>query len=421
MVLTLMQFCLRTILLLLYLSSFPLMGQRPDSLLGEWNQGAGDTNQVLTGLHLTHYYLPRNPPLALSYLDQTRCLADSLDFLKGQFNTRVYEIAYYQTREDRERCWELAQTLLPMVAKNGSVLYRQRSYQELANASRALSRPETETYFQEALKLSDTISLPWESNRARYYFATWLVEQNRYDEAAELLQKVLDTPLDESHRILQATAYSLMGKIWLSLADYGRAKTAFLHSLALRQTQPNPSSLAHVQQSLGILYSTMGGQLDSARIFLLAAMENFRQAGNLAALPGNHNNLAQLYQELDSAAQARYHFQAAIKAYRFAQSNHNYLRTLSNLGAFEVQQGNTRRGLSLLQQAETQADSLGIPILQQGIYLNLYKAYETVGHYSRAYHYKGLYHTLKDSLLEETNRTTIAEIEVRYEHEKKER
>ncbi|MEL7340349.1 MAG: tetratricopeptide repeat protein, partial [Bacteroidota bacterium] len=396
-----------------------------DSLRTLWWSLPQDTMRIMTGLRYGQRLFTHQPDLGLAILNESACLADSLYFVKGQFYTLTLTYDYYLNKGQAEDAWKQAQLIFDWSQRFERLLYKQEAYQKLGSAAANLNRHEAEDYFRQALALGEAANpadeMAVEADlRTRYLFSQFLVEHGRSPEAMEIIQQAVAIAREREDIEKEISLLGMVSALWSRLEEFEKAIETQREVLLLRQTLEQPNGLAHSYQIIGGTYYGMQ-QNDSAIYYTETALRLFEQTNDLPGISSSHNNLAQMYDQAGDAAKTNEHFQKALDTYLRMQEFTGLVRTKINFGAYLVRQGQVEEGLKAIEAGLQKADSIDNKLLVRLGYLVSAESYASIGRYQESYDYRLRYQSLKDSFINEQNIVAIAELEKKYETERKER
>ena len=170
-----------------------------------------------------------------------------------------------------------------------------------------------------------------------------------------------------------------MGTIYIQLKDYPKAMETFLEIMDVFTKLNNKKGLAHVSLSIGYIHHEEGRFEDALEYYFLAE---------------------KIYQELG--------YQQDIAM------------CYENIGSVYSEQKKYKIAIEYLQSGLDIALEIGSLERQRDIYHNFSNTYVELGNYRKAYEYHQLFSQISDSLLNENKTEQIAELEARYENERKE-
>lgn len=396
-----------------------------DSLRNIWWSCPDDTTKVMAGLRYGQRLFAYQPNLGLAIINDASCLADSLYFTKAQFHSRSLLFDYYQKMGQWELAWKQAQVVFEWATKHERQLYMQNAYLKLGTAAANLYYPEAENYFLQALSIAEAAS-PNDKTavevdiRTRYLYSQYLINLGRSLEAMEILQVGVEQCQTLQDQRKEIVLLNTISTLWSKLENFEKAIQTQRHILKLRKNQDNPNGLAHSYQTLGGTYYGMK-QNDSAIHYSEASLTIFEQTHDLKGQASSHNNLAQMYEVEDEILKVEHHYEKAIELYHLMDDFDGFIRTKINLGAYQVEQGQLKKGFEAIIKGTHQADSLGNKMLRRLAYRTQYRSLAKMGRYREAYEFRNRYQQLKDSMINEENLATIAELEKKYETARAER
>lgn len=177
--------------------------------------------------------------------------------------------------------------------------------------------------------------------------------------------------------------------------------------------------LANIYNSLGLLYREIN-EFDKA-------IENHKKGVEEAGLSGDNRMIAVISLNLASDLDYEENFQLiessinkALKAFVDMGDKKGEAIALNNLGSvYLANQKSEKAVLFLLESIEKAKEMDFKPLLSHNFFL-INKAYSDQGNYKKANEYALLLYDMNDSLLNESKVQQIAELEIKYETEKKE-
>lgn len=258
----------------------------------------------------------------------------------------------------------------------------------------------------------------------------------------------------------QAVASKILGQVYYIKGEYELASKAYITSLNLYEKLKNKSGQADVYNEMGNMMRQHGDN-NTAEKYLLKAMQLCTEVNDLKGLATSNNNLGIVFETKGVLDSAMMHYQKAlsiyimvndsigmgysydyigvIHAYRneFAQSVYNLKRGLAirellhdrqsmaysyvNLGEASLARGNTKDASGFFQKSLTIAQEMSSSNLISYNYKKLSEIAAKENNFKEAYTLQQKYAVINDSLFNLKRNEQIAEIQTRYETEKKEK
>jgi two-component sensor histidine kinase len=250
------------------------------------------------------------------------------------------------------------------------------------------------------------------------------------------------------------------GLVFRSLGQIDSAVHYFYQSLEVKEQLGDTSSMAYSYNTLGETFA-MRKEFEKAEPLFLKALEGFQQTGNAPMEYGLYLNLGGFYRDQGKLAEALPYIQKGLAYYevngpqrevgrgkyilgglyfdqgKYAESEAAYLESkavfdslksdmrilgcLLRLSEVALAQGQNSRALELARAGRKKALELGTREQEAQALQVLIDVHKKEGNYRSALEYTESYHTVMDSVVNIKTRQTMAELEQKYESERRER
>lgn len=192
-----------------------------------------------------------------------------------------------------------------------------------------------------------------EDVEAKIHLGEVLGDQGRLDEAAEVLQEVVDV---EPHH---PRAWFLLGKFAILAGESRRAIDDYLvHALVVQNRLGNLQGKGDVVNALGIAHQDLGNWDEAAQHFEEAVAIR-RDVGDLRGVAGSLNNLATVEALQGDYQEARSRLEQSLEISRDLGDRAGMAQIHNTLGVFEEERGAYREALEAFRQALTIRRDLG--------------------------------------------------------------
>lgn len=236
------------------------------------------------------------------------------------------------------------------------------------------------TYFQKALNYGQNHLNPIQKTSISMNLANLHTRTKNYKKAARVYEEVLKLTPEISNIDLKATIYHNYGALLSSMKKFEQSIDMFHMGRRLREAGELHDDLANTYYNLGLAFEDWGKQ-DS-----------------------------QLY----------YYNLCRMQAQKTKNQNSLYFANTALFKTFKAA-GNTQEAIKYIYKAnEIARHTQNLKQIYES-YGNIADFHDQLGHYKKAYEYHVLYSTLKDSFLDEQSQNKIAELNTRFETERKER
>lgn len=235
---------------------------------------------------------------------------------------------------------------------------------------------------------------------------------------------------DRAVKLQQARLLYLIGRIYQEQGNYKQAQSYFSKALPIYTETNDKKGIADVSLSLAIvLYDSSNndntqtfvfkGTHKEAMEYALKAKKIFEKLNDANGIVRADNHLAYI-----SAGQADFGLgvQYALEGLKVAQQAGNKEMEASingTIGDIYYAQGNYKSALEYIDKCYEGAKAINNNHFIRDIYLSYASIYAKLNDYKKAYQYRILYNGLKDSLINAQSNKQIAEINAKYDSEKK--
>ncbi|MCX6268852.1 MAG: helix-turn-helix domain-containing protein [Bacteroidetes bacterium] len=240
------------------------------------------------------------------------------------------------------------------------------------------------------------------------------------DHALEFYRKALEIQMGDNDST--AAAYTLSNIAGIYSKSLGNEKgLEYNHqSLMIFRKLNDFRGIAYVLNGIGIYYNSVH-KYDSAKIAFREAIRNYQKIPYYEGMSFAYSNLGEIFLKENNQAQALTCFTHSIRLADSGKSEIARCTALTSLGKIYLQTGQIKKASSALHLSLEIAVSRNFKEAMADNYLALATLYKQKGELNPAFHYGRLYIETRDSLFRENSQKVIAEMEARYEAEKKER
>lgn len=243
---------------------------------------------------------------------------------------------------------------------------------------------------------------------------------SNYDQAMEFYLRALDIRRSIGDQSLISYSLNDIGGVcWLS-KNYDEALDYYTQALEIREQLGDKLLIANSYKNIGIVYKDKG---DTEK-----AVENYNRALDIYKNMKDLKGQASVLNYIGNLERKRGNFNTAIESYSKSfeiSSEENDLLgqayTLLNLGELYLEKNNKKEAISNFEKSLQIAKELEDKNLIKSIYRNLSETYASSSKFEKAYEYYKYYSDFMDELLAEESSKKIADMQNRYEAEKKEK
>jgi two-component system NarL family sensor kinase len=244
-------------------------------------------------------------------------------------------------------------------------------------------------------------------------------DQGFYEKALACYLKSLS--IRESMDDKQGMAYVLgnIGLIYDAQRNYPKALEYYKRSLEIRMELDDQQGIATSLINIGMIYYAQD-KFDDAKEYFKQALRisdasDFKR-GRAAAL----NNLGDVCREKKQYAEAAPYLEKALQINTEMGDQMGIANVCHSLGIVNRQTGNAELAVRYFEKSLKIAEESGLRELKMNNYRELTELYSKQGNYALAYTNQSLFIAIKDSIYNEESMTKLADLQIKYETEKKE-
>ncbi len=286
-------------------------------------------------------------------------------------------------------------------------------YKNMANYPKSLEfhNNALEISTQDKDKKSIAASL---NNIANIYYL-----QSDFPKALEVHFKSLKIKEEIGDKKGIAVSLNGVASIYYLQKNFDKAMEFYLKSAKLREENGD-------RAGVGLVYNNIGGifkdkkQYKEADSCFLKALTIQKELGEINSYSNTLNSRAGNYFIQGKYAEARLCFQEALPIQEKNNDKFGIATSHNNLGYICLMEGDYNKSDSYLTEALKLAKEIGLKDLIKEIYFNFSLLKQKQGNYQQAFYFQGLFIEMKDSVYNENSTKLIAEMNTKYDTEKKE-
>lgn len=212
-----------------------------------------------------------------------------------------------------------------------------------------------------------------------------------------------------------------IGVIYSFLSENNKALEYYLKAIKLKELgENNTLEMAYSYNNLAMVYKKLKNY-DLAITYYKKSLDIKRTHKDLQGIASSSNNLASTYISIGEYKLAEKYAFDALKIYTDMQNDNGIVSSLNNLGYLYMEKKEYKKALQYSKQANELSLKTGNKQHSLRSYGLTVKIYEYLGDYKNAYFYHQKYFDYKDSLFNAESEKQIADIQTKYETEKKEK
>jgi tetratricopeptide (TPR) repeat protein len=243
---------------------------------------------------------------------------------------------------------------------------------------------------------------------------------SNYSKALEYYLKSLKLNEEIGDKTGIATSSVNIGNIYEELKNYNNALEYYQNSLKLFKETNNKMGISVCINNIGLIYSAMGNYQESLK-FYLESLKISEKMESLMDISNSLMNIGTTYFLLKNYEKALDFFLRALKLSQDNENKYDIALILNNIGANYTLLGNYDNAYTYLNKSFKVSKDIGARDLEKENYQYFSELYLEKKDYKKALEYYKLYIGVKDSIFTDESSEKIAEMQTKYETEKKEK
>lgn len=401
---------------------FSLNNAKIDSLEALLQSKVVDTNKVTILKELCWLNARDSPDRALEYGNRGLQLAQNINFKKGVADCLNNIGIVYQKlgnyEESRRRYLEALDIREELNDQNGMASCIGNigiTFSSLGNYDKALE------YHFDALKIKESIEANLDGiARTLGHIGFVYTHKGDYEKAIEYLLKALKMRQDLDNRRSEIACLHNLGILYERLGNYEDALECYDKALELSVSLDYQRDIAISLVNIGHVYNDQR-KLQKSLGFYLESLKIFKKINDKNGTAICLNNIGEIYNLQLNYQEAIHYYQKSILIFKELGSKENVGIVLYNIGEIYYNRGFYEKAIEQSNESLIIAEEIGAKESIKNALSLLAMAYVKLNQFEKAYQYQLGYAEIKDSLINEDKNRQIAEMQTKYDTEKKEK
>ena len=211
-----------------------------------------------------------------------------------------------------------------------------------------------------------------------------------------------------------------IGVIHAKNGNYELAEDYFERTLEIVKRRKRPIAISDCYMALGNV-STSKKDFKIGLDYFSKALEITKKENDSTRMALCLNNIGILYVEMKDVKKAKFYYEQALEIDERREDKKNIAIGLVNVASCYIKLNESKKAIENLTRALELSNNVKSPDIQQQIFEALSNAYSADKNYEKALYYFKLHTSLKDSIFNISSSEKIAQVESKYQFEKKKR
>ncbi|OFY83022.1 MAG: hypothetical protein A3F72_18660 [Bacteroidetes bacterium RIFCSPLOWO2_12_FULL_35_15] len=322
---------------------------------------------------------------------------------------------------DIARAWEYSRQIYALAHRLNIQKYIASSYIQYGNLYDDVSNSDSALfYYQKALSYSQQHDLKKQQGSALNGLGCVYLNTGDYSKSMENLLKALKIYETINYKSGQASCLNNMGLVARNTKKQNKAIEYYLQALAIKEEVRDTAAFGNTLNNIGLTYYETE-RYDQAMSYYFKALSFARISGDSGSTAMILQNIALIYNQKYDTKNALKYYESAMKLYHTLDDKNGEAITNCNLGMVYHRMHDDEKAIAFNLKALNMFREINSKDWIAEVYKNLFQIYSLKHDYEKALHYHVKFVELKDSLFTTENNRSLAEMETKYESEKKQK
>ncbi len=429
--------------------------------IGEPTQTLYDTTRILLLNELAQLYLRVVPQKALELSEQAETLSKAIDYTNGLATSYNVQGTVNRMKGDYTKALSLHEKALEISEKEGDKPSQATTLKNLGNVHFSQGKyPEALKFYHLSLDMHEKVDDRYGVAVAYNNIGLVYKNQGDYDKALDAYMHSYEIFNEINNKKGLANSYNNIGLIYIKRGDISKALESYLESLKIVEEIGDKVTQSSTLNNIGNIYFQQENYAKALE-FYEKSLELKRELGDKSGIAVSYSNIGGVYSHQGNYVKALESTLEALKIQEQIGDNKGIITTLNNIGDYYEYQGLYDKSLEYLLRSLRMQEEMGhndvMPttlILIGSLYnkkedyntaleyffkaleiakakntseqikicyQRIAKTYSLLNNAAQTFEYYNRYNNLKDSLNNEQNNTLIAEMQTRFESERKQK
>jgi len=286
--------------------------------------------------------------------------------------------------------------------------------------SRKCQYTEALTAYNQAIRINKEIGNTKSIGKNLINIGLVYKDKSNYPKALEYFQKALKINEEIGNGRTRADNYVNIGLLYKELGNLDEALSYYQKALALYNEFGNIGHIAIAQTNIGTIYHEQG-DYSRALEYYRRALERYKEIDYHTGIANIYINIGILYHNQKKYDTALSYYQKALALYKKFDEKKSIPLCLAKIASLYKSKGDFQAAINIANQALETSTVIGDLTTQAIAYYIISEAKYGLGNYKSAIRYRDLWVEIKDSILNNEKIEALADLQTRYETEKKEK
>lgn len=239
--------------------------------------------------------------------------------------------------------------------------------------------------------------------------------------ALSIYEKLIEeNPHELGYKQSLAYVNNKLGAVYYYLGNYSKAIEYWLMSLQFSEEINDKEGQAYLLNNIGLIYEKQE-KFDSALVNHQQSLKIKEELNDRPGISGSINNIGNIFFHKKEFQKAIEHWKLALKIKEEINERPGITNTLQNIGYGYYELKQYSKSLEYIHKGLNVALEIYHKHYIKEAYVKLADVYSEMKNFEKAYEYQQLFGAMKDTIFNEKSSKQMAELETKYQNEKKQK
>ncbi|MBI2271830.1 MAG: tetratricopeptide repeat protein [Bacteroidetes bacterium] len=382
---------------------------------------ANDTSKVKLLIRLCEAYTENTPETALIRGENALSLSKELKYSYGETNALNALASVYYSRGEENKALDFYKRALLLAQSNS---FKNNVYDIYSNIAYIYFVKENydtaHVFYNSALQIARESENKPSEIAALNSVAGLFYYQSKYDKALENYLDALKISESINNKEGIALCYMGIGNVFNAQKEYDKALRFYGDALSANEAINEKSEIANCLNNIGTVYEEKK-EYDKALNYYQRALMLKEELKDKSGIENSLSNIGNVYLQINNYDKGIEYYSRAIKLSEENDNKSGLAQGYFNLGNLYAKKNDHETALLYLNKGLVFAKETGRKDFLKSCYEELADVYSKKGDYKLAFENHKLFANVKDTIYNEQSSKNVAEMQTKYETEKKEK
>ncbi|OPX29367.1 MAG: hypothetical protein B1H06_01595 [Candidatus Cloacimonas sp. 4484_143] len=272
--------------------------------------------------------------------------------------------------------------------------------------------------YEKALKIAESNSYRNGIGLTLHNMAIAKLQLADYENALDFALRALNIFEEEDEDDYLTSTLNSLGNIYLQMDDTDQALHYYEMVYTIELEKGNEPEIAIILHNIALVHLERG-EFDKALDNLECSLKSMEKSNDKFGMAFCYNNLSNIYISQDDFEKANEYNFKALEIFEEIDNLEGIANTCNLIGSIFLLMDQYKQAFDQFDRSLKLSKEMSLNDLISDNYQSLSNYYAAIGDYKQAFNYLELYTAKHDSIYSETTRKTIAELQTKYEIEKR--